>query len=215
MKTTSFLFVIFLSANSLFAQETSSRIFSSFETGLYSGINFSTLSSSGSSFILEGKTNLSANLNAKLSIGYSKSYLLDSYHVKSYSFIGKYQIYSYDVIKEEYNIIPITLGLEYIFHHDIFSPYFLLELGYNNYTTSFYTSTWIINGNYDSFDQIPSEYKNKLEGTTKNDSYRLGLGIGTKYQILPAINLDVRYLYQFNKVIINTHQLLVGFNYSY
>lgn len=130
MKTASFLFVIFLSANSLFAQETSSRIFSLFETGLYGGINFSTLSNSGTSFLLEGKTNLSSNLNAKLSIGYSKSYLLDSYQVKSYSStsiqnVQKYQTRSYDVNKTRYSIIPITLGLEYIFHHDIFSPYFL------------------------------------------------------------------------------------------
>lgn len=219
MKTTSFLFVVFLLANSLFAQETCSRIFSSFETGLYGGINFSTLSSSGTSFILEGKTNLSANLNAKLSIGYSKSYLLDSYQVRTYSLtsiynIQKYQTLSYDVNKTEYSIIPITLGLQYIFHHDIFSPYCLLEIGYNNYTTSFYTSNWTA-GIYDSYDQIPSEYKSKPEGTAKSDSYRLGFGIGAKYQILPAINLDVRYLYQFNKVIINTQQLLVGFNYSY
>ncbi len=48
---------------------------------------------------------------------------------------------------------------------------------------------------------------------SKDKSYRLGLGIGTKYQISHKFSLDIRYLYQFNSNIIDTHQLLIGFSY--
>jgi hypothetical protein len=216
MKATSFLSVIILLANLLFAQESSSKIFSSFETGLYGGLNFSTLSSSGPSFIIEGKTNLSANLNAKLSIGYSKLYLPDSYPVRTYwqNSNQKYQTISYDVTKTEYSIIPITLGIEYILNHDTFSPYCLFELGYNSYTTTIHSSAWSV-VNYDSYAQIPSEYKTQQNNPSEDNSYKLDLGFGLKYKLSRPISIDVRYLYQFNKVLNNANQILVGFVYSY
>ncbi|MBA4406204.1 hypothetical protein C0389_02905 [bacterium] len=215
MKTASFLIVILLSTNSLFAQDGGQKIFTNFETGFYVGTNFSSISNFGPSFLIEEKTSLSANLNAKFSIGYSRSFQLNPYQNKFYLFAGNYQAYSYEDVKKEYVIIPVTLGLEYILKNDIVSPYCLIDLGYNNYTTTFHSSKWILEGNYDSYDQIPLDYKNKMGDINNSVSYRLGLGIGTRYYISSAIIFDVRYSYQFNTVVVDNHQFLIGFNYSY
>ncbi len=67
---------------------------------------------------------------------------------------------------------------------------------------------------YDKYNEIPSDYQNGSPLVISEDkSYILGLGIGTKYQISPKFSLDIRYLYQFNSNIIDTHQLLIGFSY--
>jgi len=218
MKNLVVLSFLFFNIN-LYSQENEqSKVFSNFELGFLGGINFSTLT--GGSLIVEGKSNLTSSLDIKLSIGYSSIFKDDSYNVKTNRFVSfddyhKYATYSYNVDKIEYDIIPISLGFEYIVLHDNFSPYSIFEIGYNWYATKVHTSKHMqgLDGSYDTFDELPSEYKNDPPVIPEDESYRVALGIGTKYRLNSSINLDIRYLYQFNKSLINTNQILVGINF--
>ncbi len=213
------VFILCLFSFSLFAQEMEQhKIFSTFKLGILAGLNFSTLS--GGSFILEGKTNLTSNINVKLNAGYSTLNKKEGYNVKTNRFVSfdnyqKYSTESYDVDEINYDVFPISIGFEYIILKDNLSPYSVFEIGYNFY--SYHTQ--ISNGRsgfagvYDTFDELPSEYKNKPPVISEDESYSIALGIGTNYKLNSAINLDVRYLYQFNKSLINTNLILVGINF--
>jgi len=218
MKILFVLFVIVFNHISFSQEIEKSTMFSNFELGLLAGINFSTLT--GTSVILEGKTNLTSNLNIKLSFGYSTINKKEGYNVKTNGFISfddveQYATHSYTVDKILYDVFPISLGFEYVFLRDKFSPYGIIEVGYNYYTYHTEESNIITGGAgyYNSFDELPSEYKNKPPVISEDESYRVALGIGTNYKLSSVINLDIRYLYQFNKALINTNQILVGINF--
>ena len=114
-----FLILFLFSLNSIFAQhQNNPSIFSTSEFGLYGGVNFSAFSDIGSSFLFEGRTNLSSKFNLKASIGYTKTYNPNSYNVKTNDFsnidnIKKYYAVSYKVLKTQYQIIPFSLGVQY------------------------------------------------------------------------------------------------------
>ena len=218
MKKIIVLFIVLFNL-SLFSQEVEKlKMFSTFNLGVLAGVNFSNLA--GGSFIMEGKTNITKNLNIKISFGYSNINKKEGYLVKSYEYvhfdsIKEYQTSSYNVDKILYDVIPISLGLEYFFLRNSFSPYCLFEFGYNYY--SFHTQ--ISNGKsgfagtFNTYDELPSEYKNKPPVISEATSYRLAFGIGTNYKLSSNINLDIRYLFQSNKYILNTHQVLIGLNF--
>lgn len=218
MKKLIVLFII-LFGYSTFSQEIQrSKIFSTFELGFLGGVNFSTLA--GGSVILEGETNLTANLNVKLSIGYSTINKKAGYNVKTYNFVSfdnfrQYQTYSYNVDKILYDVFPISLGVEYVFLGNNFTPYCLLEAGYNYYTFHTQTSNGKSGfaGSFNTYDELPSEYKNKPPTISEAESYRIAIGIGTNFKLSSAINLDVRYVFQYNKSLTNTNQVLVGINF--
>lgn len=218
MKKIVILFVLLLSVN-LFSQEIEkSKMFSTFEYGVLTGLNFSTLS--GGSIIIEGKTNLNSNLIVKLSLGYSTINKKEGYSVKTNSFVSfnnyhKYTTESYDVDEINYDVFPISLGFEYVFSRDNFSPYGIFEIGYNFYSfhAQISNSKSGFAGVYDTYDKLPSDYKAKPPVISEDESYRIALGIGTNYKLGSTINLDVRYLYQFNKSLINTNQILLGINF--
>jgi opacity protein-like surface antigen len=211
--------ILILLSISLFSQEIEKpKMFSTFKLGILGGINFSTLS--GGSVVVEEKTNLTSNLNLKLSVGYSTINKKEGYTVKSnallnYDDYNKYITSSHKVDEINYDVIPFSLGLEYVFLNNNFSPYGLFEVGYNYYTFHFQTSHGVSGegGTYDTYEEVPAEYKNKPPVIPDDFSYRIALGIGTNYKLTSAINLDVRYLYQFNKSIINTNQVLIGINF--
>ena len=214
MKSLCVLFVAFFSINSFSQEPEAPTIFSTFNLGVLGGINFSNYNNAGPSLIIEGTTNIISNFNLKLSLGYSRSYQLYSYHVNTYSItniegIETYQADSYDVNKKGYDIIPFSIGVQYIFNLSFFSPYALFELAYNSVGTKIYKSN-ISTRSYYSFDELPDDYKTKNTETFVDRSYKIGIGIGTSYKLNSAINLDVRYLYQFDHDLFNTHQLLVG-----
>lgn len=214
-----FVLLLIVFNNISFSQEIEkSTMFSNFDLGFLAGINFSTLT--GASGVVEGKTNLTSNLNIKLSFGYSTIYKKEGYNVKTNGFLSfddveQYYTHSYTVDRILYDVFPISLGFEYVFLRDKFSPYGIFEAGYNYYTYHTEESNIITGeaGYYNSFDELPSEYKNKPPVISEDDSYRVALGIGTNYKLSSVINLDIRYLYQFNKALINTNQILVGINF--
>jgi hypothetical protein len=160
-----FVLLLFLSFNVYHAQEKGNIFtFSNFRYGVYGGINFETGSEVGGSFLIEVKTNVISNMNMNFSLGYSKLYHTVSYSVKKYSIYKIdnkvfYNAEHYNVNKYMYDIFPFSLGFQYVFKMHNFSPYLLIDLSYN-----------IINGkivrtpggsiSYNSFDEIPNEYKN-------------------------------------------------------
>ena len=218
MKTLIVLFFYFFNF-SLYAQEIEQqKAFLNFKFGALAGVNVSTLS--GGSVLIEAKNNLSSNLNIKLSAGYSTINKKEGYEVKTYQYVNfdnyqKYTTRSYNVDEINYDVFPISLGLEYFFLKDKFSPYSLFEIGYNFYSYHTTNSNGKIGfeGTYDTFDELPSEYKNEPPVISEEDSYRIALGVGTNYKLSSVINLDVRYVYQINKSLVNTSQFLVGINF--
>ncbi len=190
--------------------------FSTFQLGVLGGINFSSLV--GSSIVIEGSTNLTLQVNLKLSLGYSTINKEEGYTVKTYrysDYFNHYQTESYTVDEINYNVVPITLGLEYVFTNDRNSPFALIEIGYNFYsfkTTKSYLK-YTGGGYYDTYDELPSEFKNEAPDIPKDDSYTIAFGLGMKYKLSSRFNLYLRYAYQFNYSLVNTNQILIGFNF--
>lgn len=210
-----FLLVMFFSFNTIFSQNNIKESpFSAFRLGVYGGINFETSSDIGRAFILEGKTDLFSNLNLKLSLGYYKTLKPVNYTVRGNDvvIIDSVTFYiagSYDVIKKIYDMFPFSLGLQYTFKNQTFTPYFTLDVSYNLISTSIErTAGYAMN--YDSYDEIPDEFKIKHVENNPNNSYGLSLGTGVIYNISSKIGLDLRYFYKYDSEIINTHHVLVG-----
>jgi hypothetical protein len=217
MKNTIVILFLMLGIN-LFAQENEQfKMFSTFHFGVLGGTNFSTLS--GGSLIIEGKTNLTSDLNLTLSLGYSTINKKEGYVVQTYQHIvftnyDQYATQTYTVNDINYDVFPISLGFQYIILHDVFSPYALLEGGYNFFSFHQTQSSIAIAGaSYDTYGQLPAAYKGAIPLISEDNSYRIAVGVGTTYKLSRIFNLDVRYLYQYNKSIENTHQILIGFNF--
>ncbi|MCC7004604.1 hypothetical protein IT397_01665 [Candidatus Nomurabacteria bacterium] len=216
MKNLLLLFIVLLHSH-LFSQvQEKKTFFSSSEFGIYGGINFITRSDIGNSFLFEGKTNFSSHLKLKLSVGYSKIYSSDNYNVKTFDYVSingveKYYAISYDVIKKEYQFIPISLGIQHTFLKNIFSPYTVFEFGYNLIDPNIHKLQFQPIGEYNSYDDLPNDYKNSHVEILPNSSYTIGLGGGTTYKLSSSINFDIRYLYRIDNEKINFHQLIFGF----
>ncbi|MCB9211271.1 MAG: hypothetical protein H6609_18030 [Ignavibacteriales bacterium] len=213
MKKIIFISIIFLFANEIFAQNYQDKInLYPFGFGLLGGINTSSFIST--SFIIEGRLNLIPNLNSKMSIGYSTLYK-NGYHVNTnyYSdFENRYGTVAYDIDRFRYSTIPISLGLEYIFTRQKFTPYTTFDVGYNFYEYKTEEINYFVgkDGYYDSFNQLPELYKNQPPKIVKDQSYRFAIGVGTLYKLGSTIFLDIRYAYQINTNLVNTHQFLIG-----
>lgn len=198
-----------------FAQEKEEPVFlSSFNIGFYGGINFKSTSEIGGSFIIEGKTTLISNLNLKISVGYTRTYQPVSYQVNTYNLINIqgtniWEAISYNVYEKGYDILPIEIGFQYKLKSGVISPYILFEYGYNSIKTITYSSRDYTN-QYSTFDELPEKFRTIHVESTINSSSKIAIGVGTIYSLTSTLNLDVRYKYQFDNKIINTHQFLLG-----
>jgi len=217
MKSLVGLFIIIF-CTSLFSQENdNNKLFSNFKLGLLSGVNVTKYA--GGSVQIEGKTDLTTHFNMKAIIGYSKILKKEGYNVKTYGFNDQrksqqYVTSSYNIDRIDYDVFQMAVGLEYSFVKDRFSPYIISEAGYNYYSFHIQKSNIYTYGTYyDTYDQIPADYRNKPPRISDEASYLFGLGIGTTYRLGSAISLDIRYLYQYNKNIVNTNQILIGINF--
>jgi len=202
----------------IFSQENnSSSPFSNFIFGVYGGINFEEVSEVGGAFYIEGKTNLTSNLNLKFSVGYYKSIESINYTTRGSSgpididtltlFFAGENYFSHRV----YDILPISFGLQYIFKNETVSPYILLEGNYNYIDTKRVRDGGIA-WSYLTYEEIPDEFKNNVAETFPNESFGVGLGIGALYNLKKNIDLDFRYIFKYDSEIINTHQILIGIN---
>lgn len=212
------MFVLFLSLSQfVVAQEANrSSFFSKSEYGLYGGVNVSGESNLGGLTSFEFKTNLTSNLNLRLSVSYFYLRTNVTEHVKSFTTgeIQGQEFFSageYTIKGREYKNVPISVGLQYFVSRSPFSPYVIAEGGYNLIDGKLDRTpgqSW----SYNSVEEIPDEYKHHKPGEPMPlSSFRYGIGIGTMYSLSSVFNLDVRYLYNFDSEIVNTHQFLIGF----
>jgi len=193
-----------------------SSLFTKSEFGFYGGVITSNSSNPGAVANFDFKTDLTTNLNLKLSATYSK---MDVDYFKNVKRSGSSEIQGdeyfyateYDIDGRNYQSIPISIGLQYILHESLLSPYIIAEAGINFIdakATIKNSRTW----NYSSLQEIPEEYKQPYSvEPLPLSSFRYGLGIGAMYPLSSVFNLDLRYLYNFDTEIVNTHQVLVGF----
>ena len=210
------LFVLlFISFNVLKAQE--NKPFSNFDIGFYGGINFYNTDNIRGDFLVELKTNLISSLNLKASTGYFRTIQPYSYTntVRTYSentidTLPKFFAGKYNLVSKNYDIFPLTLGIQYNFNQSILSPYISIDAVYNFIDAFIDTSppeVW----SYNSIDEIPAEFKEKQKYEKLPDnSYGIILGAGTSYHISSKLNLDIRYLFKYDNKIINTHHFIIG-----
>jgi opacity protein-like surface antigen len=205
--------LLIISFNVLEAQE--NKPFSNFDIGVYGGINFYNSSNIGGDFFVELKTNLISSLKLKLSTGYFRTIQPYSGTVRTYDeniidTIPKYFAAKYDYVSKNYDVFPISLGIQYIIVSSTFSPYFTVDAVYNFMNASITTTppeVW----SYNSIEEIPDEFKGKQKDEELPDnSYGIILGAGTSYRISSKLNLDFRYLFKYDSEILNTNHFIIG-----
>ena len=96
--------------------------FSIFDFGVYGGINFADVSEIGGAFNIEWKTNITPKLDLRASLGYYKSIESVDYKVLSsgeatIDSITFFIADSYDVTQWVYDVVPISIGLQYVFRN--------------------------------------------------------------------------------------------------
>lgn len=197
----------------------SEEIFSKFYFSVLGGSNFNTLPTAGTAISFEVKSNISSSINAKFSIGYSTLFDDSFYEVKTYGYINIDDYEQYitglnQVDRIRYSIIPINVGVEYIITRSKLSPFALFEVGYN-YSSSLTEGTTHsgIAGYYDTFDEIPEEYRQTAPSLNDGSSISLGIGLGIRYRLTERMDVNIRYLYRYNETIVNNNQVLIGFTF--
>ena len=218
MKSNIILFLMVFTIN-LFSQEyTGTKAFSKFWFGAYGGVNFNTIPTVGGSVQLEAKTNITSNIRLKLSLGYSSIFENKQYEVKTYS-KGKidgetiFSKYTYSVNKMEYAIIPLNIGLEYEFTGNNFSPFTMVEFGYNVNSVEEQVIKSINSGNFRSLNKVPDEYKSPRPKLNESSFIDFGIGAGIRQKLSESISLSLQYVFRYNNGIPNTNQLLIGFTF--
>ena len=208
--------IFLIVSNSLiFAQVTGKpACFSSSEFGVYGGMNFNTLTHIYGSVFFEARTNLSSNINLKASAGYNQIYSFEQYTVNTYKYVHiddyrKYKSIIYNVLKTKYEVIPFSVGAQFVLNNNVTTYYTFFDVTYNLIDPLTFQSSETSIGEYDSMDDIPNEFKETR--ILPNNSYGFSIGVGAMYQLFSSLNLDIRYLYKYDSEIIDTHQLLIGF----
>lgn len=190
--------------------------FSNFKFGLSAGVNLTPIP--GLSTAIIGKTSLTPDFNLFLSAGFSNINKETDELVNTYGYSetsNNYATYSYERNEINYYVFPIAIGAEYYLTQNLFSPYFIFDLGYNFY----YFNTTTCNhhygkdGYYNSYNELPDQSKNEPPSIAKDNSYRISVGAGTTYKLGSILNLDLTVMYQYNKSIENTTQILAGLNF--
>lgn len=213
----SLIFLLTLLLSTILLAQNSESVFSQYYFGILGGTNFNTLPTAGTAISLEVKSNITSNIYAKLSIGYSTLYDDNSYEVKYYKFVDfdeKYHTVLLAVDRVKYTIVPINIGVEYTLLKSRMSPFTLIEFGYN------YSSSETegknndgIAGSYSTLNEVPEEYRQTAPTLEDGSSITMGIGLGVKYLLTDRMDLNIRYVYHYNESIINNNQVLIGITF--
>ncbi len=195
MKKIILILFIGLSSNT-FAQE-DGNFFSNPHFSIHGGLSFISVKDGWGAFLIEGKSNVSENLLLKMSFGYTNMTKTQPYKVKSYSErninnILAYEAVTYEVSKIEYQVIPISIGLQYNINNSLFKPYTFLELGYNLIDPKSYKANYLTVSEFDSYGELPLEHRYVDE--IPNGSYKIAIGVGFNYPFSLVFGLDVWFL---------------------
>ena len=214
-----FLFSFFL-VNPLLSQNNNSNpFFSNFSLTILGGAAFNSIPTIGGSVIIEAGTEFNSRLGLKISFGYTDLYKNKEYILKTYNYFNidnreGYQLNTYDIEKIQYSIIPVNFGIEYSFIKDLVSYYGLLEIGYNFYSLEEQIAISSSGGEYfNTFDQVPTEYRNSPPGVIDDSSYSIGLGAGLNYILSESLGLNLRYVFRYSDAIANANQILLGIKF--
>lgn len=194
-------------------------MFSKVYFGVMGGTNFNSFPTAGTAITFEVKSNISLNINAKISVGYSTLYDDNSYNIKSYGLVSfdnysKYHTRLTNVERVRYAIIPFTFGVEYLFTQSRLSPFGLFETGYNFSSSTREVKVYDgIAGTFDTAEDVPEDYRQTEPALDGGSSVTLGVGVGVKYKFTERFDLNIRYVYHYNKAIINNNQVLIGFTF--
>lgn len=188
-----------------------------FEFGALGGINFDNIERIGGSAFIEGRYAILPNLKIKLSLGYNNLVEGKNQAVKTYSKTAtgsgdKYQTLSYTIEKYSYETIPISFGVEYSLGTGSIIPYLTAEGGYNSFSVNVVTGLkyYGAGGTFNSHGELPAEYRSQPPGFFTGDSYRIAPGAGVRFAVNSILTADLRYSYQVNTSLINTHLFLFG-----
>ncbi len=211
-----FLLCVMLFASFNFVKAQTNKPFRSYELGFYGGLNFHTTEKIRGDFLAAIGTKLAPSLKVKAAVGYCKT--IEPYYltVREYSgnpvdTIPKYVTSKYNLLRKDYDVFPVSLGLQYNFNNGgKFTPYFSVDAVYNFINASFRKSPSEVRY-YNSLSEIPNEYKrNQTVEKLPENSYGVMLGAGVSYKLSSKLNLDFRYIFKYDSEIANTHHLLVG-----
>lgn len=209
--------MIFLTPILLAQDFESAPAFSKIYFGILGGINFNTLPTAGATISFEIKSNVSSQINAKLSLGYSVLYDDNSYELKYYNFQefdAKYHTRLLEVERVQYKIVPVSFGAEYAFLKSKTTPFALFDIGYkfSSSLTEGVTDDGIA-GTYNTIEEIPEDYRNTASPLEDGSSITFGIGAGLKYLLTERMDLNVRYIYHYNESIVNNSQVLIGLTF--
>lgn len=212
-----FLLITLTLNNSLAQQKADNVPFTNFVYGIYGGINFNNTSEIGGDFQIDIKTNINSNLYISLSAGYYKSIMQDSRTIKTYlkatiDTVVYFQAIQYDVNNITYDVFPVSLGLQYFIKNESLSPYLFSNFSYNFIDAKIIRSAEMI-WSFNSFDELPDEFKTKNIEELPDNSFGISAGVGIIYKISKNLSFDFRYYYKYDDNIINTHHLIVGINF--
>lgn len=194
------------------------KLFSDFELNILGGINSPNFRLFGPSLRAEYLTYLTNEFQVGFSIGYFRSYEQTSIDVRTYSEyninnVRGYQAVFYTILKKGYDNIPISICTKYSIGRNTFSPYLLFGAGINFPSINNYNSKTYYFGSYNSINDLPLEYQSKPAEEDISTPVILYASMGTKIRLTKAIALDLRYLFNYDSKIINTHQFFIGFSF--
>ena len=185
--------------------------------GLLAGVGAQGSQNYGSAFLLEARYPLTDNIGIKFTYGFSNLRRDENYQVKTYYEERVGNVHQYitnlvEIVKHDYAINPVSLGIDYVFTSEIFEPFCFFEGGYNGYRTKVVTGSDQpgIGGIYTSDVDIPAEYKDRMIKNNDGTSFRFALGTGVKLKSISFCDLEIRYLYEINTSLVNNHLIMVG-----
>jgi hypothetical protein len=188
---------------------------SKFEFGFFTGITSERMEYFGESFMVEARYKIDSKWIVKLSVGNSKlikeDYSRETYYNPYYDSLHSFTNFLKGYIFE---IVPASLGVEYMILGERTIPYLIGELGFNSYTTNKVIG-YIMKNDYTPRDPNQIDFIGQYPRHSyyyNGTSIRIALGVGLKQITASFLNLDIRYLFQFNTHLTNSHLLLVGVN---
>jgi hypothetical protein len=219
MKKVSVLLIIIFSINITAQQQSKEPVFRWVSFGVFAGPSFTSAPKTGYSVSFEGQVRIIPHVNLKLSLGYSllnqdKIISVKTYRLQKNNGAEYYQTQSFDMEINNYKIFPFSAGCEYSILEGDISPYITFEIGTNIYSTGVNYSNHIIGSlqEYNSSQDVPAGYRSGQRIVLGHRSIRTAAGFGTKIKIYGNLNFEIRYLYDINSAIINSHRLLMGFS---
>jgi hypothetical protein len=217
MKKAGIFLIILLYINIPAQQQTKEQVLQWVSWGVFAGPDFTSAPGASYSILLEGRARIIPRVNLKISCGYSslnqdKNLSVKTYWLPKINNVTYYQTHSYDIEVNNYMIFPFSAGLEYYIAEGGISPYLMFEIGNNIYSTGVSYSNNVYGSlqEYTGSDDVPAEYRSGRRIILGRRSFRTAIGLGTKIKLYGPLNFEVRYLYNVNTAIINSHRLLMG-----